>query len=46
MIMTAAALLRRNPHPSQDDIRQALDDNLCRCGIHNRVVQAVVRAAG
>jgi nicotinate dehydrogenase subunit A len=46
MIMTAAALLRRNPHPSQDDIRQALDDNLCRCGIHNRVVQAVARAAG
>lgn len=46
MIMSAAALLKRNPHPSEDDIRRALDDNLCRCGIHNRVVQAVARAAG
>lgn len=46
MIMTAAALLKRNPHPSDDDIRRALDENLCRCGIHNRVVQAVARAAG
>jgi nicotinate dehydrogenase subunit A len=46
MIMTAAALLKRNPHPSEDDIRRALDENLCRCGIHNRVVQAVARAAG
>lgn len=45
MIMTAAALLRRNPHPSPGDVRQALDGNLCRCGVHNRVVQAVVRAA-
>jgi nicotinate dehydrogenase subunit A len=46
MIMTAAALLKRNARPSLDDIRQALNDNLCRCGIHNRVVQAVARAAG
>lgn len=46
MIMSAAALLKRNPHPSEDDIRRALDDNLCRCGIHNRAVQAVARAAG
>lgn len=45
MIMTAAALLKRNPQPSADDIRHALDENLCRCGVHNRVVQAVVLAA-
>ncbi len=45
MIMTAAALLKRNPQPTTDDIRRALDENLCRCGIQNRVVQAVARAA-
>lgn len=45
MIMTAEALLRRNPRPTADDVRRALDDNLCRCGVHNRVVQAVLDAA-
>ena len=45
MLMRAAALLKRNPHPSEDEIRQALDENLCRCGVHNRVVRAVQKAA-
>ncbi|MCB2001062.1 MAG: (2Fe-2S)-binding protein [Rhodoferax sp.] len=45
MIMTAAALLRRNARPTADEVRSALDDNLCRCGVHNRVVQAVLDAA-
>ena len=45
MLMRSAALLRRNPQPSDDEIRQALDGNLCRCGVHNRVVRAVRKAA-
>ena len=45
MIMTAAALLARNPHPSDPEIRDALADNLCRCGTHNRIVRAIARAA-
>lgn len=46
MIMTAKALLDQNPHPSRDEIKQALNDNLCRCGTHMRIVRAVQRAAG
>ena len=46
MIMTAKAFLDQNPHPSRDDIKQALNDNLCRCGTHMRIVRAVQRAAG
>src|SRR6266446_2419264 len=46
MIMTAKALLDRNPHPTRAEIRQALAGNLCRCGTHNRIVTAVLRAAG
>jgi nicotinate dehydrogenase subunit A len=45
MIMTAAALLSNNPDPSEQEIRQALDGNLCRCGSHVRIVRAVRRAA-
>jgi len=45
MIMAAKALLDRNPNPSEDDIRGALADHLCRCGTHNRIVRAVRRAA-
>jgi nicotinate dehydrogenase subunit A len=44
LLMTAAALLKRNAHPSEPEIRQALDQNLCRCGVHNRVIRAVRRA--
>jgi len=46
MIVSAAALLARNPAPSDADVRAALDRNLCRCGSHNRIVRAVRRAAG
>ena len=45
MIMTATALLSRNPHPKESDIRTALAGNLCRCGSHVRVIAAVLRAA-
>jgi len=45
MIMSAKALLDSNPQPSEADVRQELAGNLCRCGTHNRVVRAVLRAA-
>jgi aerobic-type carbon monoxide dehydrogenase small subunit (CoxS/CutS family) len=45
MILTAHALLERNPNPTDQEVRQALDANLCRCGAHNRIVHAVLRAA-
>ena len=43
--VTAAALLSQNSSPSEKEVRAALDRNLCRCGAHNRVVRAVLRAA-
>jgi nicotinate dehydrogenase subunit A len=46
MIMEAAALLARNKHPTDEEIKDALADNLCRCGTHLRIVRAVKRAAG
>ena len=46
MIMTAKVLLEKNPRPSDDDIKRALEGNLCRCGSHLRVIRAVKRAAG
>jgi nicotinate dehydrogenase subunit A len=45
MIMAAKELLDRTPHPSEADVRAALAANLCRCGTHNRIVRAVLRAA-
>ena len=45
MILSAAALLVRNPSPTDVEIRQALDGYLCRCGTHTRIVKAVRRAA-
>ena len=45
ILMSAAALLMRNPNPTSTDVRAALDRNLCRCGSHNRMVRAVLRAA-
>jgi nicotinate dehydrogenase subunit A len=45
MIMTAAAFLEREPHPTRAAIIAALNDNLCRCGTHLRIVRAVERAA-
>ena len=43
--VAAAALLSQNANPSESEVRAALDRNLCRCGAHNRVVRAVLRAA-
>ena len=45
ILMSAAALLLRNPDPTASDVKAALDRNLCRCGSHNRMVRAVLRAA-
>jgi nicotinate dehydrogenase subunit A len=45
MIMSAKELLDRNPRPSEQDVRAALEGNLCRCGTHNRIIRAVLRAA-
>jgi nicotinate dehydrogenase subunit A len=45
MIMAAKALLDRNRKPTSEDIKSALADQLCRCGVHNRIVRAVQRAA-
>jgi nicotinate dehydrogenase subunit A len=45
ILISAAALLRRTPDPSEAQVRAALDRNLCRCGAHNRIVRAVLRAA-
>lgn len=45
IIMTAAALLAQRPNPSEAEVRTALDRNLCRCGAHNRIVRAVMRAS-
>lgn len=49
ILVTAKALLDKNPNPSESEIREALDRNLCRCGTHNRFVRAiqkVIQASG
>ena len=45
ILISAKALLDRNPSPSRAEIAQALDDNICRCGTHNRILRAVEKAA-
>ena len=45
MIMSARALLLKTPHPTEDDVRQALAGNLCRCGTYPRILRAVMKAA-
>jgi nicotinate dehydrogenase subunit A len=45
MIMESAALLARSPHPSEDEIKTALANNLCKCGTHLRIIRAIRRAA-
>jgi nicotinate dehydrogenase subunit A len=45
ILVSATALLERNPHPDEGAVRTALDRNLCRCGTHTRVIRAVLRAA-
>ena len=46
MVMQAADLLKSNPKPSAQQIREGLAMNLCRCGTHQRIVRAVQRASG
>ncbi len=45
MVVSAVALLRGNPSPTEQQVRAALDGNLCRCGAHRRVIGAVLQAA-
>ena len=45
MIVTAAALLSANPAPTEQEVREALEGNLCRCGTQHRIVTAVLKAA-
>jgi aerobic-type carbon monoxide dehydrogenase small subunit (CoxS/CutS family) len=46
IIMAAKALLDREPHPSDEEVRAALEGNLCRCGTHSRILRAIRRVAG
>jgi nicotinate dehydrogenase subunit A len=45
MIMSAKALLEKNPHPTLGQIKEGLAGNLCRCGTHTRIINAVMRAS-
>jgi len=45
ILMSAAALLQKKPQPTRQEIVQAIDGHLCRCGAHNRVVRAIEKAA-
>ena len=45
ILISTKALLDRNPSPSRAEIARALDDNICRCGAHNRILRAVEKAA-
>lgn len=45
VILSAKALLDANPHPNEEEIKQALKGNFCRCGMYQRIVQAVQSAA-
>ena len=45
MLISAAALLAREPHPAEAEIRDALAPNLCRCGVYRRAIDAVLQAA-
>lgn len=46
MVINAVALLGRNAKPGLDEIKEALANNLCRCGTHDRILRAVMRASG
>lgn len=45
MMMNAAALLAKNPYPTDEQMRNALRGSLCRCGTHNRILRAIAKAA-
>lgn len=46
MIMSASALLTKNPKPNRDEIVNAMDGNICRCGTYQRIVEAIQMASG
>ena len=46
MLMSATALLRKNPHPSRSEIAHAMEGNICRCGVYPRILAAIQRASG
>lgn len=46
MIVNAYALLLKKAHPTREEIIRHMDDNLCRCGSHTRIVDAILEAAG
>ncbi|HEY6312292.1 MAG TPA: molybdopterin cofactor-binding domain-containing protein [Streptosporangiaceae bacterium] len=46
MVIAAAGLLRDNPAPTEQQVQEALDGNLCRCGTYGRIIRAVLKAAG
>jgi len=45
LVVAATALLRRTPHPTREQVMEGLSPNLCRCGAHTRIIDAVLRAA-
>lgn len=45
MILNASALLQKTPHPTRQQIVEHMDDNLCRCGAHGRILDAIQEAA-
>jgi carbon-monoxide dehydrogenase small subunit len=45
MIMNAVGLLNQNPEPTREDIIAGMEDNLCRCGAHTRIIDAVASAS-
>jgi aerobic-type carbon monoxide dehydrogenase small subunit (CoxS/CutS family) len=45
MIMTATALLKSNPHPTEQQVLEYMEGNICRCGTHHRIVAAILRAS-
>jgi aerobic-type carbon monoxide dehydrogenase small subunit (CoxS/CutS family) len=45
MILTAYSLLQENPEPTREEIIQGMDQNLCRCGAHTRIIDAIQSAA-
>jgi len=46
MVLTAAALLEANPSPTREQIIRGMNENFCRCGAHNRIIEAIEPAAG
>jgi aerobic-type carbon monoxide dehydrogenase small subunit (CoxS/CutS family) len=45
MILTAYGLLRKNPDPTREEVIKGMDRNLCRCGAHGRIIEAILTAA-